>query len=366
MAGRIASQAPFILLPRYGEKYEGMAKQIKDVIGVARQQARTPEELAFAEYVATNTVGARMGRAINKRQVNANGGRPILKGDEYFGAGSTIDPFLLPYKSGYDRTINDYLSSGVVPYKEDAIEKLHGIDYQDRLASIAHIPKMMERWENLPKVEDTVYRGNSSNYGWYTGQIAPSRFVSASQDKRVARAFADMAEAKESVRGQLVAINSKTGRRIASRDNEEEVLFAPNAVFASTPDPIYRAASEKYLNGEPITEQERQVLAKGFSTTYSEIASNPMPVIPSYKELKEISPRYASIDKRWNELRSYEKDINVGLEELNYYDRKKASEIAATVKQGFNNAIQSKYDLKELDNLAQLLSQQQKILDNIF
>ena len=362
MAGRIASQNPFILLPRYGEKYEGMARQIKDVIGVARQQARTPEDLAFAEYVATNTVGARLGRAINKRQVLSNKSKPILNEDQFFGAGSTIDPFLLPYKAGFDRTINDFLSNGIVPYKGDSIERLYGIDHQDRLASIAHIPKMMERWENLPKVEGTVYRGNSPSYSWTSEQIAPLRFTSSSQNKDVAKNFMSQGEMLEGDAGQLVNINSKTGRRLASRDWEEEVLFAPNTVFKLTLDEPYRIASSKVFNGETLSQEDRAALDKGYNTIYSESGSVPLPTIPSYKELKEMSPRYASVDKKWNELKSYEKDINLGLEELQYYDRKKASEIANTIKQGFNSAIQSKYDPKELDNLAQLLSQQQKAL----
>lgn len=280
MTGRIASQAPFILLPRYGEKYEGMAKQIKDVIGVARQQARTPEELAFAEYVATNTVGARMGRAINKRQVAIDSGKPQLKGDEYFGSGSTIDPFFLPYKAGFDRTMSDYLSNGILPYKGDRIEREFGIDYQDRLASIAHIPKMMERWENLPKVaQQNVYRGNDINYRWTEPDMAVPRFTSASQDKSVANRFGHGS--------QTVSIYSQNGRRIAARDAEEEVLFAPNTRF----------------------------IQNGYDS-YVEMGANPLPSIPSYEELKQISKIYGSKVRQKELAQEYE----AAKAEMDYYD----------------------------------------------
>jgi len=297
MAGRIASQSPFILLPRYGEKYEGMAKQIKDVIGVARKEARTPEDLAFAEYVATNTVGARMGRAINKRQVAM---RPDIKGqllnDQFFGSGATIDPFFLPYKAGFDRTINEFLSNKVIPYKGDMVEKVAGIDYQDRLASIAHIPKMMERWENLPKVEKTVYRGiRDENFFWTKDKEPQSRFTSASQNLGIAQRFA---KAGSPERGQVVTIASNTGRRLAAKDGEEEVLFAPRTSFVKLTHPDLLIIQDKALRGEPLTEKESRVLSR---TVYMDKKVSKLPEIPSYDELKLMSKQYGT-QARHNEM----------------------------------------------------------------
>lgn len=297
MAGRIASQNPFILLPRYGEKYEGMARQIKDVIGVARKEARTPEELAFAEYVATNTVGARMGRAINKRQIAM---RPDIKGqllgDQFFGSGATIDPFLLPYKAGFDRTINDFLSNKVIPYKGDMVEKVAGIDYQDRLASIAHIPKMMERWENLPKVDKPVYRGiTHEDFFWTKDKEPQSRFTSASQDLGIAQRFA---KAGRPEGGQVVTIASNTGRRLAARDGEEEVLFAPRTSFVKLTHPDLPVIQGKALRGEPLNEKELRVLNRA---VYMDKQVSKLPAIPSYDELKLMSKQYGT-QARHNEM----------------------------------------------------------------
>jgi hypothetical protein len=282
MTRRIASQSPFILLPRYGEKYEGMARQIKDVIGVASKEARTPEELAFAEYVASNTVGARLGRAINKRQIAIDKGKSILNEDQFFGAGSTIDPFLLPYKSGFDRTINDYLSNNILPYKGDKVERMFGIDYQDRLAAIAHIPKIMERWENLPKVsQQNVYRGNDSNYRWTKSDMTVPRFTSASQSKNVANIFAYGGGS------QIVNIYSQNGRRIAAKDAEQEVLFAPNSRFKRN----------------------------GYDS-YVEMGASPLPKIPSYEELKQMSKIYGSKVRQKEMAEEYE----AAKAELDYYN----------------------------------------------
>lgn len=263
MTRRIASQAPFILLPRYGDRYEGMAKQIRDVIGIARKEARTPEDLEFAEYVASSTVGARMGRAINKRQIDrGKKGRfyesPTLKPDEFWGAGESANPFFLPYKNGFDRTINEYLSDKTIPFKGDSIERIYGVDYRDRLASIAHIPKMMEKWENLPKVQGDVYRGNNNyTYRWEKQDLFAPRFTSASLDDGIARGFAGSS-------GQTVTIASRSGRRIATKDLEKEVLFAPNTMF-------------------------RRVEGDDKQARYEEIGMQPIGRIPNYDELKELS-----------------------------------------------------------------------------
>jgi len=314
MTGRIASQAPFILLPRYGEKYEGMAKQIKDVIGVARQQARTPEELAFAEYVASNTVGARMGRAINKRQVAIHNGRNLMLHDQYFGSGSTIDPFFLPYKAGFDRTMSDYLGSGILPYRGDRVERDFGIDYQDRLASIAHIPKMMERWENLPKIQGDVYRGNNRNFPWTEPNLTIPRLTSSSQKELIAEGFAADG-------GQKVRITSKTGRRLAAKDNEEEVLFAPNTMFTRIAN-VEPQASRKYFED-----------TGGRLDYYAETGSLPIPKIPSYDELKQMSSKYKETVGVRNELG----DIKNEMRSLaNHYPNELNTQLAK-IKQAYSN-----------------------------
>jgi hypothetical protein len=259
LTGRIASQSPFILLPRYAEEYGGFARRmpIKEVVGIARNATRTPEELAFAEYVSSTAQGRLMGRAINRKQIYApeNSNAPILKADQFFGTGANIDPFLLPYKSGFDRSINNFLSNGEIPFKGDRVEELMKIDANERLAAIAHIPKMLERWENLPVIYGDVYRGNDRGFAWNKGIEKPARFISASENRDVARRFGD----------QQIVIQSTTGRRLAGRDAEEEVLFAPNTIF--------------------------RLKDNNISPVYVESGSMPMPRIPSYQELKAMSEK---------------------------------------------------------------------------
>lgn len=341
MTGRIASQAPFILLPRYGEKYEGMARQIKDVIGVARQQARSPEDLAFAEYVASNTVGARMGRAINRRQVAM---RPDIKGqllnDQYFGAGTTIDPFFLPYKAGFDRTINDFLSSRIIPYKGDMVEKVAGIDYQDRLASIAHIPKMMERWENLPKVEKAVHRGIADDRFFWTKDKEPqARFTSASQDLGIAQRFA---QAGRPEGGQIVTIASNTGRRLAAKDGEEEVLFAPMTSFVKLTHPNFPVIQEKAFRGEPLSEKESKILNR---TVYMDKKVSSLPPIPSYDELKLMSKQYGN-QARHNQLL---KDIDYAKAKWSWTEApQEAIQESLSNLEALANKVKGDYDYREV------------------
>ena len=358
MANRIASQAPFILLPRYGEKYEGMARQIKDVIGVARKEARSPEDLAFAEYVASNTVGARMGRAINKRQVAVEGNRPRLLDDQYFGAGSTIDPFFLPYKSGFDRTMSDYLGSGVLPYKGDRVEREFGIDYRDRLASIAHIPKMMERWENLPKVQGNVYRGNNADYAWTEANLTIPRLTSASQSESIARSFAGGG-------GQKVTISSKTGRRIAAKDAEEEVLFAPNTIFSRAPNPEYQEASRKYSEGARLGMREERILKDGDKLNYYvESGSLPIPKIPGYDELKQMSKTYAP-KARWNDMMNEAKTIKKDWQDLNGNYSNEAQQALSAIDSAISKLRQG-YNPSYVDEIESLLSNQKKAVYNIY
>lgn len=262
MTGRIASQAPFILLPRYGDRYKGMAKQIRDVVHNARQEVRSPDDLAFAEYVANTAQGRIIGRAVNKKMIDksANGEKPTLAADAYFAAGSTIDPFFLPYKNTLNQAMNRFLRSGEIPYKGDLVEREKGIDYQDRLAAIAHIPKMMERWENLPKVDKEVYRGNDRLFAWRKSIETPKGFTSASEKWDTASIHGQFGQ------GQMLNIQSKTGRRIASKDGEAEIIFAPGTQFS-------------------------KVDGNSQEATYQEVGRIPMSPIPTYDELKSLSEK---------------------------------------------------------------------------
>jgi hypothetical protein len=188
------------------------------------------------------------------------------------------------------------LSNKIIPYKGDMIEKTVGIDYQDRLASIAHIPKMMERWENLPKVDKPVYRGIAQDdFFWAKNREPQSRFTSASQDLDIAQRFA---KAGRPEGGQVVTIASNTGRRLAARDGEEEVLFAPRTNFVRLTHPDIGSIQSKVAKGEPLSERESKILSRN---VYMDTKVSKLPAIPSYDELKLMSKQYGT-QARHNEM----------------------------------------------------------------
>jgi hypothetical protein len=249
--------------------------------------------------------------------------------------------------------MNDFLSSRIIPYKGDMVEKVAGIDYQDRLASIAHIPKMMERWENLPKVEKTVHRGIADDRFFWTKDKEPqARFTSASQDLGIAQRFA---QAGRPEGGQVVTIASNTGRRLAVKDGEEEVLFAPMTSFVKLTHPDLHIVQNKALKGETLTEKESRILNR---TVYMDKQVSKLPAIPSYEELKVLSKQYGRKAKH-NEIL---KGIDYAKAKWSWTEApQEAIQESLSNLEALANKVKGDYDYREVK---QALSKQYDFIDS--